>query len=502
MKIDYIVVQAGGKGTRMKQLTYNKPKALVPVDNLPMIFHLFRKYPDKKFIVIGDYLYDVLDKYLRTFAEVDYTLVNAGGRKGTCAGIRQALKQIPQRQAFMLIWSDLILPQEYEFPGQKGNYVGISKDFPCRWKYEDGAFEEESSTEYGVAGHFVFEDKTVVSDVPEEGEFVRWLKEQKITFDTQSLYKTREYGLLEEYNRLAKKKCRPFNRITEAENYIIKEPIDEQGRQLAVREEAWYDKVSQYHFSNIPQIYGMNPLKMEKIDGKNIYEYTPDYDEKKEILGKLIDCIRTVHAMEGCPTDRDSYYEAYIGKTFKRLEKVHDLVPFAHDKTIRINGEECPNVFYLREKIEKLIDKYIPSEFRLLHGDCTFSNMMLKKDHTPILIDPRGYFGVTDYYGDPAYDWVKLYYSVAGNYDQFNLKRFILRVEESEVFLEIESNYWEDMEDEFFTLLDGEVSRKQIKLLHAVIWLSLTTYAWEDYDSICGAFYNGLYILKDALEVI
>ena len=65
MSCDYIIVQAGGKGTRMKRLTANKPKALVPVDNLPMIFHLFKKYPDKKYIVIGDYKYDVLKNYLR-----------------------------------------------------------------------------------------------------------------------------------------------------------------------------------------------------------------------------------------------------------------------------------------------------------------------------------------------------------------------------------------------------------------------------------------------------
>lgn len=41
MNVEYIVVQAGGKGTRMKQMTYNKPKALVPINNLPMIFICF-----------------------------------------------------------------------------------------------------------------------------------------------------------------------------------------------------------------------------------------------------------------------------------------------------------------------------------------------------------------------------------------------------------------------------------------------------------------------------
>ena len=48
MNPEYIIVHAGGKGTRLQHLTKNKPKALVPIGNLPMIFHLFRKFPKKK----------------------------------------------------------------------------------------------------------------------------------------------------------------------------------------------------------------------------------------------------------------------------------------------------------------------------------------------------------------------------------------------------------------------------------------------------------------------
>jgi hypothetical protein len=55
------------------------------------------------------------------------------------------------------------------------------------------------------------------------------------------------------------------------------------------------------------------------------------------------------------------------------------------------------------------------------------------------------------------------------------------------------------MESTFFELLDGEVTKEQMEVLHAIIWLSLTTYAWEDYDSICGAFYNGLLMLDKIL---
>ena len=74
MDLNYIVVQAGGKGSRMERLTHNKPKALVPINNLPIIFHLFKKFPDKKFVIIGDYKFDVLKRYLDIFAPPQSTL--------------------------------------------------------------------------------------------------------------------------------------------------------------------------------------------------------------------------------------------------------------------------------------------------------------------------------------------------------------------------------------------------------------------------------------------
>lgn len=500
--MNYIIVQAGGKGTRMQQLTANKPKALVPVDNLPMIFHLFRKYPEKKFIVIGDYKYDVLERYLHEFADVDYDLVCATGKNGTCAGLHEALSFIPDNERFMLIWCDLVLPAEYEIPETENNVVGISKDFPCRWKYENDEFLEERSTEYGVAGQFIFKNKAQIADVPGEGEFVRWLQSKGMRFETQALYKTHEYGIYNEWDKLPKMRCRPFNRLRIEGDRLYKEGIDQQGKDLAVREVAWYKKLKGASFENLPTIYSYDPLCMELIDGKNIYEYTYiSDDDKKRILEQLIDCLKDVHNLEEVPADRDSFYDAYLGKTYDRLKKVKNLVPFANEPTVTVNGRVCRNIFYHQDEVEKLVMQYMPMTFKLIHGDCTFSNTMLRNDSVPVLIDPRGYFGKTELFGDVAYDWVKLYYSLFSNYDQFNLKRFNLTIGDSDVKLDIASNNWEGMEDEFFRLLEGEVSKRQMMILLAIVWLSLTTYAWEDYDSICGAFYNGLWYLEEALSM-
>lgn len=496
----YIVVQAGGKGTRLEHLTRNKPKALTPIGNRPMIFHLFEKFPEQKYIIIGDYKCDVLRKYLKAFAKVDYTVIDAHGKCGTCAGLGESLREIPDGEPFLLIWCDLVLPEEFSFPEQTTNYVGISKDFPCRWSYKNGMFKEERSTEQGVAGLFLFQGKSLLSGVPQEGEFVRWLGEKGAVFRELSLYRTREYGLLEEYQKLGARKCRPFNRITVTGDRLIKEPVDDQGLALAERERAWYRRVMSQSFRQIPRIYSLDPLEMERIDGENIYSYTKlAQKQKKDILIQIISCLKKVQALEQAPANRESYWEAYIGKTIKRLEKVRELVPFADQEAILINGKVCRNVFFHWKEVEETVMSFLPDTFKLLHGDCTFSNILLRNDCTPVLIDPRGYFGNTELYGDPAYDWAKLYYSIVGNYDQFNLKRFSLEIREDGADLHIESNHWEDMEPVFFDLLKGEISPRQIKMFHAIIWLSLTTYAWEDYDSICGAFYNGLLYLEDVL---
>lgn len=504
--MEYIIVQAGGKGTRLQHLTRNKPKALVPVKNLPILYHLFRKYPDKRFVIIADYQKEVLRNYLAAFPEVIYQVVDARGT-GTCAGVKQALDLIPGGEAFMLIWSDLILPDGFCLPEQYtdhtasvDDYIGISETFSCRWNYSRGKFTEESSSEHGVAGFFLFTDKKKLENIPESGELVRWMQQKGMQFKEWSLAGTKEFGLLEEYEKLSQEKCRPFNHIAVEGNVLTKKPVDEQGRKLADKECAWYEKAMDSRVTALPDIFGKHPLKMEYIRGKNIYEYDLEFEEKKQMLQMIVKVLQKIHQIECVPADSFSIKEAYFYKTIDRLSKIEDLVPFGREREIVINGKTCRNVFYYKRELEKKLEQLSCETFYFIHGDCTFSNLMLREDKTPVFIDPRGYFGYTELYGDVRYDWAKLYYSIVGNYDRFNRKDFRLFIGTSQkegVRLEIGSNHWEDMEEIFFELTGTD--RQEIRLLHAVIWLSLTTYAWQDYDSVCGAFYNGLYYLEDVL---
>lgn len=502
--IKYIIVQAGGKGTRLETLTTNKPKALVPVDNLPMIFHLFKKYPGSKFIIIADYKKDVLKKYLHAFAKVDYEVIDAKG-KGTCSGIKDSLTLIPDNTQFMLIWCDLVLSglQQDNLLQDDINYLGISRDFPCRWSYRDNMFIEEPSSENGVAGLFIFKNKAEIADVPAEGEFVRYLSTKALAFERLNMFGGLEIGTMLSYfqNELNKPKCRPFNKMEFKGDIVLKYPLNEQGQKLAADEIAWYKKVTALGYTNIPKIYGYDPLVMEKIKGQNVFEYaflTKGF--KKALLGRIITALKDLHNLVApISANTDDCENNYLTKTFDRLATVYDLVPFAKDDFVIINGKKCANIFAIKDKIIADMRTMYPKEFHLIHGDCTFHNMMIETDGVrPILIDPRGYFGKTKFYGDVDYDWAKLYYSLVGNYDQFNRKNFSLDIKEKEVELMIVSNNWQDLAQDFFDMTGAD--KKKIKLLHAIIWLSLTTYAWEDYDAICGAFYKGLLELQEYLD--
>ena len=364
-------------------------------------------------------------------------------------------------------------------------------------------FAETPSTENGVAGMFIFKNKAQIEDVPEEGEFVRYLSTKNLSFERLNMFGGLEIGTMLSYfqNELNKPKCRPFNKMEFKGDIVLKYPLNEQGKKLADDEIAWYKKVTELGYNDIPKIYGYDPLVMEKVKGQNVFEYaflTKGF--KRALLARIVNSLKNLHNLvDAIPARTEDCENNYITKTFDRLAVVQELVPFAKDEFVIVNGRKCTNIFSVKDKIVTEMRLMYPSKFHLIHGDCTFHNMMIETNGVrPILIDPRGYFGKTKFYGDVDYDWAKLYYSVVGNYDQFNRKNFSLDIRDDDVELMIVSNNWHDLENDFFELTGA--NKKKIKLLHAIIWLSLTTYAWEDYDAICGAFYKGLLELQEYLD--
>ena len=499
MNTDYIIVQAGGPGTRLGKLTRNRPKCLVPVNNRPIIFHLFERFHSNKFIIIGDYRFEVLERYLRTFARVDYVLIRAEG-SGNSAGLRRALSYLPCGAQFLLLWSDLILDCRFQIPEDTdGCTVGVTDVFPCSWRFQNGYLRKGASEGRGVAGCFLLRDKALLNGLPETGSFASWLAGSDLALSEMDMLDSREAGTAEAIRSIdsGDNRCRPYNHMEFTEDRVIKTGLTEEGRQLIRREERWYERVSDYGFQQIPRIYASDPLTMGRIQGENIFRAELSEAKKRDTLDRLFVSLDKLHNYEHLPRDCPALEKEYYLKTLQRLQGIRETIPFANDSHICINGILCRNVFFFEEELRRDVQTYLyDTEFGPIHGDCTLTNTMIDQAGNIYFIDARGYFGSSELCGDVYYDWAKLYYSIQGRFDKFNVKAFDFEITDSAVYYTIEESGWENLTGYFLDKLP-EGAEKKIKLIHAIIWLSLASHCWEDYDSMCLAFYNGLALWEE-----
>lgn len=500
-----IIVQAGGKGTRLGDLTVNRPKCLVPVHNTPMIFHLFKKFQDAEFVIIGDYKYEVLKKYLKNFAKnINYRLIKSTGTGNVC-GIKKALKYIRDNEKLMIIWSDLILSEEFKpelLPS--GNYVGVFDDkscHPCSWSFVNGKLEKISTDKQGVAGCFLFENKALLKDITTKGSFTGWLKNSNLDLKPMIMKSCFEVGTIDVINSLkdTENRCRLYNKLEFSDKKVVKTGLTEEGKVLINKEVEWYKSMTKYGFDSIPKIYSYNPLTMQRIKGENIFLTNSTTKRKEIIMDNLLNAINKMHSYENFKADKKDIIKEYYSKTISRINTIKNVIPFANRDYIKINGENCKNPLFFKKNYKKYVENnLIDTIFCPIHGDCTLTNTLVDEKNNIYFIDARGYFGSKSVIGDIRYDWAKLYYSIIGNFDKFNIKDFSLKTSESEINYKISSNDWESLYNKLISnIKPAEI--ENIKFIHAVIWLSLASHCREDYDSMCLAFYNGVYLINEFL---
>ena len=500
--VKYVIVQAGGKGTRMGRYAQNRPKCLVPVNDVPMIVNTLKVYKDKEVIIIADHLAEVLEKYLETFCKDYNYIIVCTGEEGTAGGLKEAVEYIPEDEPFIVTWADLFFEKEPEFEMCDVTYknhlmVGLSNTFKCRWRLEEyNQFINKPSTKCGIAGFFAFRDKSKFVNLKTDKSLVRgFLRKEYLNENIDSFYLDGcfEVGEIEKYEELLSKKVnhRFFNKVEIKRKRVYKSCIDPKYENVHQNEKDWYKFVNK-KFDRIPKIHSTNPLVMEKIEGKHLWEVD---ENQSTIIENYCDTLESLHKID---SKKGNYLNEcmnlYFLKACDRVKEVAPLIPHLYEPIIRINKVYCQNPIYHRSSFkDTILEIARVKEYNVIHGDPTFSNTLVDKDNKIWLIDPRGSFGDTKIYGDRRYDWAKLYYSAVGNYDSMNSKQFLVNVMSGPVVeLDIASNGYERYGD--IILERSGMSRREMNLIHASIWLALTGYIKEDIDAAMFSFYMGTYL--------
>jgi GTP:adenosylcobinamide-phosphate guanylyltransferase len=497
----YVIVQAGGRGSRLRHHTWNKPKCLVSVRGRPLLYHLFDRFPSARFLVIADYGFEQLEKYLQVnLPLVDFELIRASG-KGTASGIAAALGRVPTASRVILTWSDLIIGDLPSWPDTSEPVVCTTSAFTCRWSSSDeGRLREMPSETNGIPGLFYFSNIASMPAPPESGEFVKWFAANIPKYqllDCPNLEELGDFASIEESND-RNGFCRFFNRVEIKEKQVVKTVVDTAFENLHKNEVEWYRQARNIGFRRMPEIYSESPLVMERINGQHAYQMTDlTARERRAVLADYLDALISLHDKGSKPATLSDIEEVYLNKTVGRVTSVAKIIPGFERESVTVNGKKCRNIFSARhsELLHTVVKSLWSENFVPIHGDATFSNTLIDDKLRVWFIDPRGYFAKPGIMGDAWYDFAKVYYSAVGGYDAFNRRKFKLHVDDETVEILMEEPLFSKTAQGIFRDYFGE-EMARIEMLHGLIWIALSGYAKDDIDSVIGSFYLGLYWLE------
>ncbi len=514
-KIKTLIIQAGGRGSRMDYLCTNKPKLLIDFKGKTVLQRYLEIFKDAEIIIIGDYKFDLLEKWVETFHSNRNIKLIKSNSISTYSGIPEAKKIIEHSDPIAIIWSDLILTREVF---HNGEIQIITSNVECRYSYMFNKIKRKPNVTKnkihynGIIGLFTLKNKDLLDDNEHKsfvGEFLVSKSEIGLV-SSKKISKVIDIGTKERYfENLGKNHSRSFNSIKKIGDKIVKICTDSNYKNLIENEIKWYRMCELIGFNNVPKIFKEKPLTIEYIQG-----LSPHKIDNFSIsnLASIIQTLNSLHnKTEGQKVVKSDILDVYVKKPILRTELAKNLLyGFDSDKII-INNSTCLNPFHVnnfeifKQHLINLTETVY--RFTVIHGDPTSSNIIMSGDDftNVTLIDPRGIFGKTFMYGDPDYDFAKLYYSLFGQYDFINDKTAWVVMSDYTVntlpiaFLYDFNNVPKKLESDFYKL--SGISETKNMLLQSTIWFSLTGYVVEDYDAMNIAFIKGVLYYNKYLKL-
>lgn len=241
-------------------------------------------------------------------------------------------------------------------------------------------------------------------------------------------------------------------------------------------------------------------------------EYDDTFWEKTfDFLLGYINAYKQSKSIESNTTDS---LLMFVDKTEKEYVKLmYDFDFFSKFKTEKefvLNEKVLKSFDVIWEKIKDFIEiKLLEEKFYFIHGDLCFSNILyginpITQDLILKMIDPRGVFGNTKYFGDPYYDLAKISHSCSGGYEYFIYDKFNIDVNKNVFSLQFKNESTKNNINDKFVKISNQFSfdYQKIKLIEGCIFVGMCARHYDSLERQKAMFITGLNILNEIYETI
>lgn len=450
-----VIIPAAGFATRMRPLSSNSSKAMIPVNGKPIIAHILDHILTLEnigdIVIVQNHLKD-----LETFVSARYSNIKFVEQKfpeGPLQAIEMGSKVLDNSGHSVLVWlgDTICFNTQFDF---SESFLGVHPvEDRERWclahKTENGikyydkpSYDDDVPTSLSLIGIYHFNDGDKFDRCVGKAMKLPKLKNEYQISSLLSIYENFELTICNEWHdvgelhtfyktkaKLLNRLSREFNKIEVDTklNILTKSALGEKVGKIEA-EKNWYNSLNEQQSIFVPRQFKseLGEIKMTWETGTPLSEIFLYENVSKDgwttIVNKVWDIMDTVFHTESGEMNLNliqanflmqENFQMYLHQPLDRISKYD----FCSDEDKALAIEFIKNVGYHFVSNPMLVD--------CIHGDLHFGNIIFEPTNGSVkFIDPRGKWGnITTTIGDIRYDYAKILHDWVGNYIAINYEQ-------------------------------------------------------------------------------